>query len=407
LNAAAVAALRTRKVRLPPVHAATDQPSATTPAAARRAAGILLGVAVAAWLLLVLEYQYAVEWLRGREVVLDALFLTGIGGTVVARAIERRGTAAVVRSLARLSFALVVTVIALVAAEYGMRVGYRQARSSRNVGDYIGRRAAAAPQRINHLGFREREIPPKSDKYRIVIIGDSFTWGNGLEEPERTSNVLGEALGPKYEVFNFGLPGDNMPEHLAVLARALTVKPDYVLLQLYINDFETREMQRPRPHPLLPASLDRRLGESSILYDQMRDQWVHLQEVLGLTESYVSYMAKNLRDPNAPNAREAYGNLRQFFENARAAGVPTGAFLFPATDALGAYGRSYPFGYLHEGVKRVCEEEHVRCLDLFPTFSTFADPRSLWVSPFDAHPNAMAAKRAAFAVLQMFGGDWH
>ncbi len=385
------------------------EPTGAPPArrGARRSAGISLAIVVLAWFLLVLEYQYRVEWLQGWDVVLDAVFLAGCGAALLARTAENRGGRAALLIALRLGTAGFVTVLALVAAEYGMRIRYRQARSSRNVGDYIGRQAAAVPVRINHLGFREQEIPPKSDRYRIVIVGDSFTWGNGLEERERTSNVLGQALGPKYEVFNFGIPGNNMPEHLGVLERALTVSPDYVLLQLYINDFETPDMQRPHPHPLLPDTLDRRLGESSLLYDQMRDQWAHLQEVIGLSESYVHYMSRNLEDPNLPNARQAYGNLRQFFERARAAGVPAGAFLFPATDALGPFWRSYPFGYLHDGVKRTCEEEHVRCLDLFPTFATFANPRTLWVSPFDAHPNAMAARRAAFAVLQAFGSDWH
>jgi len=362
---------------------------------------------VLAWVLLVLEYQYRVEWLQGWDVALDALFLVSLAGVTIARGVERRGARAVALTLLRFAFAGLVTVLALVAAEYAMRIRYRHARTSRNAGDFIGRQAPAVPIRVNHLGFREREIPPKSDRYRIAIVGDSFTWGNGLEESERTSNVLEQALGARYEVLNFGMPGNNMPEHLDVLARALTVSPDYVLLQLYINDFETPEMERPRPHPLLPDALDRRLEQSSLLYDQMRDQWGHLQEVLGLSESYVQYMARNLKDPNLPNAREAYGNLRRFFERAREAGVPAGAFLFPATDALGPYGRTYPFGYLHDGVKHTCEDEHVRCLDLFPTFSTFANPRTLWVSPFDAHPNAMAAKRAAFAVLQAFGNDWH
>ncbi len=238
------------------------EPTGAPPArrGARRSAGISLAIVVLAWFLLVLEYQYRVEWLQGWDVVLDAVFLAGCGAALLARTAESRGGRAALLIALRLGTAGFVTVLALVAAEYGMRIRYRQARSSRNVGDYIGRQAAAVPVRINHLGFREQEIPPKSDRYRIVIVGDSFTWGNGLEERERTSNVLGQALGPKYEVFNFGIPGNNMPEHLGVLERALTVSPDYVLLQLYINDFETPDMERPRPHPLLPGTLDRRLG---------------------------------------------------------------------------------------------------------------------------------------------------
>ena len=34
-----------------------------------------------------------------------------------------------------------------------------------------------------------------------------------------------------------------MPEHLQVLERALVVSPDFVLLQLYINDFETPDIE--------------------------------------------------------------------------------------------------------------------------------------------------------------------
>ena len=86
--------------------------------------------------------------------------------------------------------------------------------------------------------------------------------------------------------------------------------------------------------------------------------------------------------------------------------MAAGAYLFPATDALGPNGASYPFGYLHDGAKNICAEEHVPFLDLLPTFATFPDPRVLWVSPFDAHPNAMAARRAAYRIVEAFGNEW-
>jgi hypothetical protein len=207
-------------------------------------------------------------------------------------------------------------------------------------------------------------------------------------------------------VFNFALQGDKMPEHLNRLTQALTVSPDFVLLQLYPNDFETREMERPRPYPLLPEPLDSRLAEASLLYGLAGGQWAHVQEIVGISETYTHYMERNLRDANAPNAREAFGQLREFFDRARAAGVPAGEVLFPATDAFGPNGTGYPFGYLHDAVRQVCTDEEVPCLDLFPLFSTFRDPRASWVSPFDAHPNAMANRRAAYEILKAFGSVW-
>jgi lysophospholipase L1-like esterase len=298
-------------------------------------------------------------------------------------------------------------VVSLVAAEYLARAQYRRARTSGNAGDYIGRSGGWSPGPSNSLGFREREVPAKTPgRYRIAVVGDSFTWGQGIEREERFSNLIEQFLGSRYEVFNFGIAGDNMPEHLTRLAQALDVKPDFVLLQIYINDFETREMVRPRSYPLLPPPLDDDLGGSSLLYGLIEGQWGHIQQMAGASESYTHYMERNLRDPNAPNAREAYGQLHEFFDRARAAGVPAGAVLFPATDALGPNGKDYPFGYLHDGVKQLCVDVKAPYLDLLPMFSTFPDPRAVWVSPFDAHPNAMANKRAANEIVKAFSPAW-
>ena len=311
------------------------------------------------------------------------------------------------RVVFRLLLVVVMTAVALVGAEYVARFRFRQARTSGNAGSYIGQSSRWSPGPSNSLGFREREIPPKTaGRYRIVVVGDSFTWGQGIERDERFSNLLEQFLGPRYEVFNFGIAGDNMPEHLTRLAQALEVSPDFVLLQVYINDFETREMKRPHPYPLLPASLDTQFAPSSLLYGLIQDQWIDIQDALGISESYVHYMERNLRDPNAPNAREAFGQLHEFFDRARAAGVPAGEVLFPATDALGSYGTSYPFGYLHDGVRQTCADEKVQCLDLLPLFATFPDARAVWVSPFDAHPNAMANRRTANEILRTFAPAW-
>ncbi len=310
------------------------------------------------------------------------------------------------RRLLRLAIALLAVALALIAAEFTARFTFRHAATSGNARDFVARHAPAPTIRNNSLGFREREIPPRSDRYRIVVVGDSFTWGQGVEERDRFSNLIEQALGPQYEVFNFGRPGNNMPEHLDVLTQALAASPDFVLLQLYINDFETAAMVRPQPKPLLPPDWDRRMERSSILYDLLRNQWETVQERIGVTDSYASYMARNLRDPDAPNARLAYGQLAEFFDRARRANVRAGSVLFPAPDALGPYGRDYPFGYLHDGVRRMCAGKQVPCLDLLPLYSTFADPRTLWVSPFDAHPNAMSHRHAADEIISRFRTEW-
>ena len=310
------------------------------------------------------------------------------------------------RVLLRAVFVLVVSALALVCAELGLRFVFRHAATSGNAHDFVGQHGPAPAVRVNNVGFRDRDVPPKSTKYRIAVVGDSFTWGQGVEEQDRFSDLIEQALGSGYEVFNFGRPGDNMPEHLEVLTQALAIQADFVLLQLYVNDWETASMERPRPKPLLPEAWNRALESRSILYDLLRNQWETVQERVGITDSYAAYMAHNLGDAGAPNAKLSYGQLAEFLDRTRVAGVGVGVVLFPAPDSLGPRGRDYPFRYLHDGTARVCGEKQVPFLDLLPLYSTIDDPKTLWVSPFDAHPNAMSNRLAANAILKSFRSVW-
>jgi len=225
-------------------------------------------LAVLAWLLMIFRYQYGAVSLQAyNEITLDWIFLAAIGGAAMARALDRRAPADRRLFLFRLILFVGATVFSVIAAEYAARLVYRRAQTSGNAREFTARSSAWSPGPSNALGFREREITRKAPgRYRIAVVGDSFTWGAGIERDERFSNVLEASLGPRYEVLNFGIPGNNMREHLAVINRALEVSPDFVLLQLYINDFETRQMQRPRSYPLLPGALDGELRQSSLLY---------------------------------------------------------------------------------------------------------------------------------------------
>ena len=233
----------------------------------------------------------------------------------------------------RVAVAASATAVTLVVAEFGLRYVFRDAHSSADGRTFFAHRGGPSIV-VNSLGFREREVAAKSsNRYRIAIVGDSFAWGQGIEERERFSNLLEASLGPRYEVLNFGIPGNNLPEHVQVLDQALQLSPDFVLLQLYINDFEMPAMIRPQAPPLLPwPTLDYWLLRSSALYDLLNDTWGQLQEATGMVETYAHYMERNLHDPNSANSREAVGLLRQFIERARAAGVRSGTVLFPNQD---------------------------------------------------------------------------
>jgi hypothetical protein len=196
-----------------------------------------------------------------------------------------------------------------------------------------------------------------------------------------------------------------MWQHVRALDRVLPTLPDFVLLQLFVNDFETGDMVRPRARPLLPwTSIHARLLASSVLYGMLEQEWEQIQIASGMAESYAHYMSRHLSDPNSPASRNTFGLLRDFIHRAGVAGVPTGIVFFPNPERLD---NRYPFAYLHERVASTCAEEHIRCVDLRNPFALrFHDPSAMWVSRFDRHPSAQAHATAADAIRAEFEGQW-
>ena len=307
------------------------------------------------------------------------------------------------RAMFRLLLPIGSLVVALLVAEGLARIAFRTVRSSGDARTFFAGRSETI--HLNNLGFRDTDVPAKGPRYRIVIIGDSITWGAGLPEPDRYSSQLQRFLGSSYEIVNFGIPGHNLPEHLQELEQALSIGADFILLQLYTNDFEIGEMERPRARPLLPwRGLDEWLLQSSAVYTLLSAQWPGIQERLGLLETYYHYMHRYLKDPNSPQSMAGLGMLRQFVTRAREARVPVGFLMFPNPEVLL---KNYQFDYLHDRVKAVCDEEQIHCVDLRqPFLSSFTQLKDIVVSSFDGHPSARASLVAADQILAEFRPLW-
>jgi len=98
----------------------------------------------------------------------------------------------------------------------------------------------------NSLGLRDREYFAKeSDDYRILALGDSFTWGGyGIASNETFLKILEKRLNEKspdtnYQVINAGVPGYGTKEEMFYLInRGYKLQPDLVILNFFVgNDF--------------------------------------------------------------------------------------------------------------------------------------------------------------------------
>ena len=95
--------------------------------------------------------------------------------------------------------------------------------------------------RVSAQGLRDRsfELPKPTGARRLVCLGDSTTFGWGVEEDEGWCGRLESLLGPPWETVNLGVPGQNTSQEVRRLAtQGLRFEPDIVVLQHEEGDFE-------------------------------------------------------------------------------------------------------------------------------------------------------------------------
>lgn len=90
----------------------------------------------------------------------------------------------------------------------------------------------------NSHGLRNPEIAVEkpAGKTRVLAIGDSFVYGNGVENEEAFPRVL-ESLVPSLQVINAGVPLYSGAEELVALREEIAIwKPDIVIAAYFWND---------------------------------------------------------------------------------------------------------------------------------------------------------------------------
>jgi lysophospholipase L1-like esterase len=89
---------------------------------------------------------------------------------------------------------------------------------------------------INRFGFRDRDlaVPKDPRTFRVAVIGDSFVYGWGVDDPETWPKVLERnlrAAGLPVEVANLGAPGSDPMGYAQIAERAVPVlQPDLVIV---------------------------------------------------------------------------------------------------------------------------------------------------------------------------------
>lgn len=259
--------------------------------------------------------------------------------------------------------------------------------------------------RTNSLGLRGRDVAPAKPAgvERVLVLGDSFTFGSGVLDDakifvSRIEARLSAEPGRAVEVLNAGKPGSLTGDWVRALRRVGPgFAPDVVLIVFFLRD-GTRLTVGERFFQPIRDGIAARNRDSWLYRHLYAWRWLRdradrqLVSDLYSREIVQAYLGDEVQTAEWTIAK---ANLRTIRDEALALGARVGLVVFPI---LAAFGPDYPFREVCDLVEEAGIAAGLPTLDLLPAFRG-EDASSLWVSPLDQHPNERGHEIAAEAIL--------
>lgn len=277
----------------------------------------------------------------------------------------------------------------------------------------------------NNAGYRNAfdiEIPKPAACYRMLVLGDSFAFGDVVSDfdtlpfwlnyflnQHASSNAFVEALNSGYPSSTINLQRRIFKE------RGRQVEPDMVVLVVCGNDIQELDSRYSHvmvdlpPPPAAPAIGPRHwtslknLAKRSVLaraLNWMRRQgliWRDNRAAAKALEQYKEYLAQ----PRAhAELRAAYlQELSAFVQEVQADGLPLLVVLYGTDDADAS------------AIKEGCAQSHTPVIDLQAVFAVLGDSQTIqetaYLHPYNYHPSRHGNYLAAKAVVAfMEEQDW-
>lgn len=262
------------------------------------------------------------------------------------------------------------------------------------------------PYHQNPDGFRDRAYPrdKPADVRRILVLGDSFTFGSGVREDsavfvERVERALNPDHGlsgvREVQMLNAGVPGSVPTDWLETFgAMATAFQPDVVLVVFFLRDgtalTSIDHFFGPIRNSIGARNASSPLYQVSALYRAIRD----VQDRHRVADDYTSVMHQGYFGSERETAawRKERAALETLFERAREQRMGTGLVVFPVLAGLGD--DRYPFAEIVDLLVEFGAQQKVATHDLLGAFSGHYGP-DLWVSAYDQHPNELGHEIAA------------
>jgi lysophospholipase L1-like esterase len=247
---------------------------------------------------------------------------------------------------------------------------------------------------INSSGFRGPEFSDKGlGSKKIAYLGDSFTFGWGVEQHEVYPSYLEHELETapynlKINTFNFGVPGYNTTqEYYQLKSIVANYRPDMVILGFVLNDAEPQMNVIRKPtetykdvNSWLLAHTKHKINRK--IFDKKQvlvPGHVHMEP---LTKAFEKRNAKWL---------EAKKSFFSIVELCKQENIHLLVVIFPTFGST--FDSSYCCKIIHEEVANWGREVNADFIDLLPYFS--GTDSKFYMVEGDGHPNAKAFEKSA------------
>ncbi len=260
---------------------------------------------------------------------------------------------------------------------------------------------------LNELGLRESpSFPPprREGEIRIAVLGDSMTYGEGVEAVEafpallagRIKSIAANDLEGRFPtVVNMGKLGDDTPDEVLRFRRlADSVDPDVVLLVVYVNDFvgaggaddALHRIYRLRDELSWPSQYSR--------VCEYVERKIRLR--VSFNETIRHYRADAERGVEPEALKPVADSVAELAGLCRARNCRLVICMMPWLVRL----HDYPLPAMHAAVQKMSNDLGLPYCDLLPAVAN-QDDEAMRVSPANHHPS-----RAAHARIAGYLADW-
>lgn len=242
--------------------------------------------------------------------------------------------------------------------------------------------------RISNLGFRGEDISVEkpSGIRRILCLGDSFTFGEGVRDEDTWPAHLGRLAGPGTQVINAGVQGYDLDhEALYLFLYGRQLDPDVVVVGFFMND--AMPFGETVAHH---ARMTETSAEPSGIA-RVSALWRLLERRRAVARRTSAYLRDLRQSFSSRRWEEAKGRIPRLREMADHDGFEIVAVIFPLLYELND---GYPLEREHEEVRKAFADAGIEVLDLLDAYRSHRAPE-LWAHAVDHHPNELAHAIAA------------